>query len=99
MVDSLWAPPNGRATPLYYCICASPEALKSGLLRLASLLLFESIDELLHVFCCRQTVGVDFGVKQVKIPETDCIVELFLFDCPGQGVFNKLQQVGVDECA
>ena len=40
-----------------------------------------------------KTIGVDFGVKQVKIPETDCVVELFLFDCPGQGVFNKLEQV------
>lgn len=39
-----------------------------------------------------QTIGVDFGVKQIKIPATDCIVELFLFDCPGQGVFNKLEQ-------
>ncbi|CAN0139201.1 unnamed protein product [Hapterophycus canaliculatus] len=38
------------------------------------------------------TIGVDFGVKQLKIPETDCVVELFLFDCPGQGVFNKLEQ-------
>ncbi|CAM9763328.1 unnamed protein product [Pylaiella littoralis] len=38
------------------------------------------------------TIGVDFGVKQVKIPETNCVVELFLFDCPGQGVFNKLEQ-------
>lgn len=45
-----------------------------------------------------QTIGVDFGVKQVKVPETDCVVELFLFDCPGQGVFNKLEQVsdGID---
>lgn len=40
-----------------------------------------------------KTIGVDFGVKPVKIPETDCVVELFLFDCPGQGVFNKLEQV------
>ena len=39
-----------------------------------------------------QTIGVDFGVKQIKIPDTDCIVEVFLFDCPGQGVFNKLEQ-------
>ncbi|CAM9960252.1 unnamed protein product [Ectocarpus sp. 13 AM-2016] len=38
------------------------------------------------------TIGVDFGVKQVKVPETDSVVELFLFDCPGQGVFNKLEQ-------
>ncbi|CAM9175192.1 unnamed protein product [Ascophyllum nodosum] len=38
------------------------------------------------------TIGVDFSVKQVKIPDTDCIVEIFLFDCPGQGVFNKLEQ-------
>jgi len=40
-----------------------------------------------------KTIGVDFGVKPVKIPETECVVELFLFDCPGQGVFNKLEQV------
>lgn len=32
-------------------------------------------------------------MKQIKIPDTDCQVELFLFDCPGQGVFNKLDQV------
>eukprot|EP00904_Undaria_pinnatifida_P010582 jgi/Undpi1/6654/HiC_scaffold_20.g09133.m1 len=38
------------------------------------------------------TIGVDFGVKQIKVPDTDCVVELFLFDCPGQGVFNKLEQ-------
>lgn len=40
-----------------------------------------------------KTIGVDFGVKQVKVPDTNCVVELFLFDCPGQGVFNKLEQV------
>ncbi|CAM9873193.1 unnamed protein product, partial [Discosporangium mesarthrocarpum] len=36
------------------------------------------------------TIGVDFGVKKIKIPDTDCIVELYLFDCAGQGIFNKL---------
>lgn len=45
----------------------------------------------LHIY--RKTIGVDFGVKQVKIPERDCVVELFVFDCAGQGVFNKLEQV------
>lgn len=45
------------------------------------------------IYDSRKTIGVDFGVKQVKMPETDCVVELFLFDCPGQGVFNKLEQV------
>lgn len=45
------------------------------------------------LFCTAvKTIGVDFGVKQMKIPDTDCSVELFLFDCPGQGIFNKLEQ-------
>ncbi|CAM9410934.1 unnamed protein product [Choristocarpus tenellus] len=38
------------------------------------------------------TIGVDFGVKEIKIPNTDCMVELYLFDCAGQSMFNKLEQ-------
>ena len=37
-----------------------------------------------------QTIGVDFTVKQVSIPDTNCAVELYLFDCAGQGIFNKV---------
>ncbi|KAG5187654.1 IFT27, ras superfamily GTPase [Tribonema minus] len=36
------------------------------------------------------TTDVDFSVKQIRLPEVNCCVELFLFDCAGQGVFNKL---------
>lgn len=36
-----------------------------------------------------QTVGVDFSLKAVTIPDTDTRVELFLFDCAGQSTFNQ----------
>mmetsp|Transcript_30608 Transcript_30608/g.39252 ORF Transcript_30608/g.39252 Transcript_30608/m.39252 type:complete len:217 (+) Transcript_30608:140-790(+) len=35
------------------------------------------------------TIGVDFNVKQVNIPEDNGAVELYLFDCAGQSIFNQ----------
>ena len=35
------------------------------------------------------TVGVDFCVKVVNIPETDAAVELYMFDTSGQSIFNQ----------
>jgi len=35
------------------------------------------------------TSWVDFCVKQVKIPDTNVAVELYLFDTAGQSVFNQ----------
>jgi hypothetical protein len=37
-----------------------------------------------------QTIGCDFIVKQVPIPNTNYVVELFLYDCSGQSIFNQL---------
>jgi hypothetical protein len=41
---------------------------------------------------CRiiQTVGAEFCVKQVPIPNTNIIVELYIYDCAGQSIFNQL---------
>uniref|UniRef100_A0A7S3M1Q0 Uncharacterized protein n=1 Tax=Spumella elongata TaxID=89044 RepID=A0A7S3M1Q0_9STRA len=36
------------------------------------------------------TIGAEFNVKQVTIPETNVIVELFIYDCAGQSIFNQL---------
>jgi len=36
------------------------------------------------------TIGAEFSVKQIAIPETNYIVELFLYDCAGQSIFNQL---------
>jgi hypothetical protein len=36
-----------------------------------------------------QTIGVDFSVKVVNIPNTNAAVELYLFDSAGQSVFNQ----------
>ena len=38
-----------------------------------------------------QTVGAEFCVKQVPIPETNVVVELSIFDCAGQSMFNQLE--------
>uniref|UniRef100_A0A7S2XVJ0 Uncharacterized protein n=1 Tax=Fibrocapsa japonica TaxID=94617 RepID=A0A7S2XVJ0_9STRA len=38
------------------------------------------------------TTGVGFCVKQVNIPDTNCAVELYLFDCAGQSIFNQREQ-------
>ncbi|GMH50103.1 hypothetical protein TrRE_jg4693, partial [Triparma retinervis] len=35
------------------------------------------------------TTSVDFCVKEVHIPETNASVELYLFDCAGQSIFNQ----------
>ena len=35
------------------------------------------------------TIGVDFCVKVVNIPETNVAVELYLFDTSGQPIFNQ----------
>jgi len=35
------------------------------------------------------TIGVDFCVKVVNIPETNSAVELYLFDTAGQSIFNQ----------
>lgn len=37
-----------------------------------------------------QTIGAEFNVKQVSIPNTNVVVELFLYDCAGQSIFNQL---------
>lgn len=37
-----------------------------------------------------QTIGAEFNVKQVPIPDTNIIVELFIYDCAGQSIFNQL---------
>jgi transport family protein 27 len=34
------------------------------------------------------TVGTEFLVKQVRIPNTNVIVELFIYDCAGQAIFS-----------
>jgi transport family protein 27 len=36
------------------------------------------------------TIGAEFNVKQVLIPDTNYVVELFLYDCAGQSIFNQL---------
>lgn len=38
---------------------------------------------------CGQTVSVDFVAKQIPIPQTSTWVELYLFDCAGQSIFNQ----------
>ncbi len=46
---------------------------------------------ILLLFCrSAQTIGAEFSVKQIAIPETNYIVELFLYDCAGQSIFNQL---------
>lgn len=41
---------------------------------------------------CRlwQTSDVELCVKSIPIPDTNAIVELYLFDCAGQSIFNQL---------
>jgi intraflagellar transport protein 27 len=36
-------------------------------------------------------VGAEFCVKQVPIPDTNILVELYIFDCGGQSMFNQLE--------
>src|SRR3546814_6074143 len=40
---------------------------------------------------CVQTLGVDLMVKSVMIPDTNTMVELFMFYCAGQLIFNQLE--------
>ena len=37
-----------------------------------------------------QTAGVDFVAKQVNIMGSNAWVELYLYDCAGQSIFNQL---------
>jgi intraflagellar transport protein 27 len=37
------------------------------------------------------TVGSEFSVKQVPIPDTNIVVEFFIFDCAGASIFNQLE--------
>ena len=37
------------------------------------------------------TVGAEFTVKQVPIPDTNVVVELYIFDCAGQSIFNQVE--------
>jgi transport family protein 27 len=37
------------------------------------------------------TVGAEFCVKQVPIPNTNVVVELYIFDCAGQSIFNQVE--------
>jgi len=37
------------------------------------------------------TVGAEFCVKQVPIPDTNAVVELYVFDCAGQSIFNHVE--------
>jgi len=36
------------------------------------------------------TIGVEFSVKAVHIPDTNYVVELYLFDCAGQDIYQSL---------
>lgn len=37
------------------------------------------------------TVGAEFTVKQIPIPDTNVVVELYIFDCAGQSIFNQVE--------
>eukprot|EP00727_Mastigamoeba_balamuthi_P004997 m51a1_g14496 hypothetical protein (189) ;mRNA; f:768683-769938 len=38
------------------------------------------------------TVGADFSVKTVNIPDTSAVVELYLFDISGQDIYTELSK-------
>jgi transport family protein 27 len=38
-----------------------------------------------------QTIGAEFSVKQLPIPDTNTIVELYIYDCAGQSIFNQVE--------
>jgi len=40
------------------------------------------------------TVDVEYNVKVVNIPDTDVQVELYLYDCAGQPIFNSQNSKG-----
>ena len=37
------------------------------------------------------TVGAEFLTKQVPIPDSNAVVEMHIFDCAGQSIFNQLE--------
>lgn len=37
------------------------------------------------------TIGAEFGVKQIPIENSNAIVELYMFDCAGQSIFNQIE--------
>lgn len=37
------------------------------------------------------TIGSEFVVKQVPIPDTNVLVEIFIYDCAGQSIFNQVE--------
>lgn len=37
------------------------------------------------------TVGAEFLSKQVPVPDTNALVELYMFDCAGQSIFNQVE--------
>jgi len=37
------------------------------------------------------TGGAELAVKQVPLPDTNVVVELYIFDCAGQSIFNQLE--------
>eukprot|EP00742_Colponemidia_sp_Colp-10_P002082 GILJ01002223.1.p1 GENE.GILJ01002223.1~~GILJ01002223.1.p1 ORF type:complete len:185 (+),score=27.35 GILJ01002223.1:49-603(+) len=43
------------------------------------------------------TTGIDFSVKAIPIPDTKTSVELHLFDCGGQSIFQSLTQSAYDK--
>jgi transport family protein 27 len=40
--------------------------------------------------CSSQTSDVELSTKSIAIPDTNVVVELYLFDCAGQSIFNQL---------
>lgn len=42
-----------------------------------------------HKACGGQTSGVDLCIKSIPIPDSNVVVELYLFDCAGQSIFNQ----------
>lgn len=37
------------------------------------------------------TIGAEFSVKQVPIPNTNFVVEMYIYDCAGQSIFNQVE--------
>lgn len=37
------------------------------------------------------TVGAEFLTKQVPISDTNAVVEMYIFDCAGQSIFNQVE--------
>lgn len=45
-----------------------------------------------------KTLAMEFTVSQVKIPESDTTVELYLFDISGDDIYKKIRQQYYDGC-